>query len=251
MMSASKWYYAVNRQQEGPVTDIAVRSLIRDGIIQPETLLWRDGMSDWQKASETEFGSDFHQEEEYTQTPIIDTVLSPTSFTAQSLYRLWLWFASLACASLPLFYLVSTSLKLSKPTIIGIMLTFAVIISVIGYLLLYRLWTLIQDGEARTTPGKAVGFCLIPLYNIYWNYTAYVGLAADLNKYCDKYGIEFRRVDERLALIWYVLSVSMLIPVIGQFVSIAVVVTQIVMMKQFVDVAEKIIEKKESHKKIN
>ena len=48
------------------------------------------------------------------------------------------------------------------------------------FVLLYRFWTLIQDGKARTTPVKAVWFFFIPFFNFYWWYVAYVGLAEDI-----------------------------------------------------------------------
>ena len=46
-------------------------------------------------------------------------------------------------------------------------------------ILLYRLWRLVPPEEAATTPGKAVGFLFIPLFNLYWNFIAY----GELGKY--------------------------------------------------------------------
>ncbi len=37
-------------------------------------------------------------------------------------------------------------------------------------MLVYKLWDSIQDGTARTTPGKGVGFLFIPFFNFYWIY---------------------------------------------------------------------------------
>ena len=34
--------------------------------------------------------------------------------------------------------------------------------------------------------GKAVGFCFIPLFNLYWLYVAMVGRAADMSSYCNE-----------------------------------------------------------------
>jgi hypothetical protein len=39
--------------------------------------------------------------------------------------------------------------------------------AVVQMMLIYNAWSAINDGQARTTPGKAVGFLLIPLFNIY------------------------------------------------------------------------------------
>lgn len=51
-----------------------------------------------------------------------------------------------------------------------------------GYLMLYRAWFAIQPGGARTTPGKAVGFLFIPVFNIYWNFVAFPGWADHWNR---------------------------------------------------------------------
>jgi uncharacterized RDD family membrane protein YckC len=42
------WYYAVAGRQVGPVTDDEFNRLISAGTIQPDTLVWREGMADWQ-----------------------------------------------------------------------------------------------------------------------------------------------------------------------------------------------------------
>lgn len=47
---------------------------------------------------------------------------------------------------------------------------------------LHRAWKLLQWGNVRTTPGKAVGFLFIPFYGLYWLFVAYVGLAKDWNR---------------------------------------------------------------------
>ncbi|MBE6424928.1 MAG: zinc ribbon domain-containing protein [Planctomycetaceae bacterium] len=76
-----------------------------------------------------------------------------------------------------------------------------VILGVISYCkFLYRCWRLIQDGHARTTPGKAVGFLFIPFFNIYWFFVAHYGLAIDLNSYARRYQIAVPRAPEGLVL---------------------------------------------------
>jgi hypothetical protein len=42
------WYYLEADQQRGPVTDGDLEALRRDGKINAETLVWREGMGDWQ-----------------------------------------------------------------------------------------------------------------------------------------------------------------------------------------------------------
>lgn len=51
---------------------------------------------------------------------------------------------------------------------------------------LYRAWAYIQDvPHVTTTPGKAVGFLFIPLFNVIWLFIAYYKWASDYNVRCD------------------------------------------------------------------
>ena len=47
-----KWYYAEAGQQRGPVEEEEFRQLIVAGTIRPNTLVWREGMADWQQWAE-------------------------------------------------------------------------------------------------------------------------------------------------------------------------------------------------------
>ena len=42
------WYYAVEGRQAGPISEADWDGLIRAGTIAPETLVWHEGMADWQ-----------------------------------------------------------------------------------------------------------------------------------------------------------------------------------------------------------
>lgn len=44
------WFYAENGQQKGPVSDTDLASLAANGVLKPETLLWKEGMTGWQPA---------------------------------------------------------------------------------------------------------------------------------------------------------------------------------------------------------
>jgi hypothetical protein len=49
-MADTQWYYAANGQQHGPVTLEALRQLMARGQVAPASLVWREGMGDWQPA---------------------------------------------------------------------------------------------------------------------------------------------------------------------------------------------------------
>jgi len=159
--------------------------------------------------------------------------LSQTTYTPQSFRKLWLWFAWLVGAGIPL-------------TFIGIGVFLLIAGGVIGLILLYRFWSLIQDGQARTSPAQAVGFLFIPFFNVYWNYVAHVGLAKDMNTYCQDRNIPGAKVSEGLALTWFILLFCVVIPYVGALAFLALVVIQIILIKQFADVSTRIIEARES-----
>ena len=46
------WYYMEDEQQRGPIMDADLEALHRDGKINSETMVWRDGMADWQPLRE-------------------------------------------------------------------------------------------------------------------------------------------------------------------------------------------------------
>ena len=42
------WFYARGEERVGPVEDAAFGELVRSGTVTPETLVWKEGMADWQ-----------------------------------------------------------------------------------------------------------------------------------------------------------------------------------------------------------
>jgi hypothetical protein len=51
-MSDRSWFYASQGQQQGPFPEAQLRSLIARGTVTPDTLVWTDGMSGWQRAGD-------------------------------------------------------------------------------------------------------------------------------------------------------------------------------------------------------
>jgi hypothetical protein len=51
-MAARSWFYASEGQQQGPYPEIQLRELIARGTISADTLVWTEGMANWQKAAE-------------------------------------------------------------------------------------------------------------------------------------------------------------------------------------------------------
>ena len=75
-------------------------------------------------------------------------------------------------------------------------------------LILHRGWKSVQDGAAKETPGKAVGFCFIPFFNLYWNFVAHVGLMKEFNRLADTRGRPEQKVTEGFSLTYCILTAT-------------------------------------------
>ncbi len=53
--------------------------------------------------------------------------------------------------------------------------------------LLYSIWDALQDGVTEVSPGKAVGFLFIPVYNLYWLFRVWAGYPTDYNQYLERH----------------------------------------------------------------
>jgi hypothetical protein len=73
------------------------------------------------------------------------------------------------------------------------------------------MWKILPLELARTTPGKAVGFLFIPIFNFYWYFPAIWGWAKDFNSFLRKRQIDSQRAPEEMglaiAIFWVINSV--------------------------------------------
>jgi len=64
---------------------------------------------------------------------------------------------------------------------------------VLGFLLLCvftnQLWSKLQDGKTRISPGKAVGFFFIPILGLVWPWRAWASYADELNKFLARHAM--------------------------------------------------------------
>jgi GYF domain 2 len=49
-MSNRAWFYASGGQQHGPYPEVQLREFIARGTVTPDTLVWTEGMVNWQRA---------------------------------------------------------------------------------------------------------------------------------------------------------------------------------------------------------
>ena len=82
-------------------------------------------------------------------------------------------------------------------------------------ILMHKAWACIQDGHARTTPGKAVGFMFIPLFNFYWAFRAIPGFADDYNAYLLRAKISAPPLGRGILQTQVILQLIGIVPVVG------------------------------------
>jgi hypothetical protein len=104
---------------------------------------------------------------------------------------------------------------------------YAVIVLMMLY---YKMWDAIQDGYARTTPGVAIGFMFIPLFNFYWLFQAIWGYSKDYNAYLQRHQIAAMPLPENLFLIYCILAIVSVIPYLGALTGLAALVIFIILL---------------------
>jgi hypothetical protein len=212
------WFYEWNRQPYGPLSKEAIAEAVRAGRINATTLVWREGMSGWKHLNETELASMLG----LTPPPVINQNIpmnTPQVYGAvppvanrqsKGLKNLfWWWFGLLLGGAL--VFILSQLITDQSIKIVLVCFYELVILPgiVLQYILVYKLWNSIQDGFARTSAGKAVGFMFIPFFNFYWMFVVYFGLAQDQNRYIDRHyppisGKMIRKSHPALALIYMI-----------------------------------------------
>lgn len=225
------WLSNGDSKTYGPYEIAELNRFAAEGRMNQSTQLCAEGGSPWVSASSLIQIRDVAPPTPPSYSGLTTYSPSAATYEPQSFKKLWLWLAWLVGAGLPLCFIIIGIV----PLIAGY---------VIGCILLYRYWYVIQDGKARTSPGKAVGFSFIPFFNLYWMFVAFVGLAKDMNAYCDERNISGPRVSEGMALAFCILGLFGIIPYVGIVTSIAGTVIGIILYKQLADTAARIMEMK-------
>ena len=111
---------------------------------------------------------------------------------------------------------------------------------VIIYLVfVWRIWTALQDGSARTTPLKASLFLLIPIFNIYWVFEAFPGFVDEYRAYTERNGFSVPRLEKGFFVVYGLLfALSMLtfiIPFLNMMVFMAMYISLLIVVWQAVN----------------
>jgi hypothetical protein len=112
--------------------------------------------------------------------------------------------------------------------------------------LVYRMWSAIQDGHARTTPGRAVGLLFVPFFNLYWIFQALPGFASDFNALLRRRQLHVAPLSGALWIIFVVLNLAGIVPVVGIPATLASYVVGIVLIRQTCDAINAVAEAAEA-----
>lgn len=245
------WYYNVNNQPVGPVDDATITSLVQTGRIAPTTLVWQEGMAAWQALGTTTLAAMVPVAPapvQYQAAPMppqpapmayppgqmgyapapqpgyYAQPVKPAAVQMKELNDLFMWF----------WICLIGSIVTAGISAIASMVLFLVIV--------HRCWGLIQDGYARTTPGKAVGFLFIPFYSFYWIFPAISGLSKDMNMFMGRRGLPLPRNNEGQAQAFAILWLLSCIPYVNFLTAIPALVLWIMYTKGIKDTALGIIQ---------
>ena len=165
---------------------------MKSGRITSQTRIWREGWAEWKHLAETELAVLAG-----LTPPIADTSVGMPAYgsgpkygkvKSANLNKLFWWWFGLYITVFP--FLIISLLSQKQTWAVGLMCVFELPFlagEVLQFILVYKFWQMIQDGFARTTPGKAVGFLFIPFFNFYWWIVAFLGLSKDQNAYIDRH----------------------------------------------------------------
>lgn len=59
--SAPLWYYYLGNVRKGPVSEKQIEDFVRDGVLERDSMVWREGFSEWLKIENTAFMSFIQQ----------------------------------------------------------------------------------------------------------------------------------------------------------------------------------------------
>jgi hypothetical protein len=195
------WYYIFDKKKFGPVDEKKLFDLYDIRVINSQTMVLQEGTSEWIRLEATSLRREFQKvkgkPEKLKETLTLTFVLTLFSI------------AGFFFQSLLIPYRISASIKVQNLLTSGLCLLWipAALGDILQFVLLYRLWKAIQNENSRTTPGKAVGYLFIPIFNFYWRFRAYWGFSKQANEYIErlrikKHNDKFHTSKEWLSLLY-------------------------------------------------
>lgn len=98
------------------------------------------------------------------------------------------------------------------------------VMAIAWLMLVYKMWSAIDDGQTSPKPAAAVGLMFIPLFSLFWIFVVLPGWASRYNAYAQRHGLRVQPLSMGLLLAMILLS---WIPLVG-FVLLIVGVLHVV-----------------------
>ena len=227
-----QYFYSSGLKQNGPVTLEALRALGARGELKRTDKIWKQGMPSWERAgaiSEVFDGlpPDLACDAWGTKPPPLKNstdenteILHPKSESQASKFMLESRMAFIVAYPIGIAFGIYAGINddAAVPSVLALL--FLGIAIVYWMNIHYRCWKLIPPDIASTTPGKAVGYYFIPLFNLYWMFVTFNRLAKDANRTLDRLNVDGHRCNEQLSLGFAAVqacmcSIAGVIPVLG------------------------------------
>ena len=200
-----QYWYNKSGNQFGPYSLDEILSFD----LKESTLIFRSDKEDWQSKSKFP---------ELTNSRDIGYTKDQKTFEKSYIdepFNWWKWSLISSAISFSLIVVCGVLKNVDMAQVFSVaFVLILVVLNIFTYVLLYRNWKIIQDGTVRTTPSKAVGYCFIPLFNMYWIFEAFYGLSLDQEKYLKRKDIKSHTIPKPLypKITCISILVSILIP---------------------------------------
>jgi hypothetical protein len=233
-----QWYYVRANRQFGPFSFAQLKQLGESGLLKPNDWVWLEGTDRRIEAANVRLFEEPKNAKSPTPPPLPLQVSANRRHNANDfakIYQRMLQLAIPVAVASVVIDFVGPFLEITVAALIA-QLSSVILLTVVSNLFIYMAWDQIQDGPARTTPGKAVGFRFIPFFCFYWEFTAIKGLAEDVNQYAARRDIRTNPVSIDLSLWYCVINVVALplscIPFVGGLFAIPGTVLALILLNQ-------------------
>jgi hypothetical protein len=211
------WYYARDGEQHGPVKWLKIKNLIASGELVVDDLVWNETLDDWLPFREVS-GETAANQLSSTAVPTgsasavesrlpIPYDLKRASFPklmilggitialvaglvgliifnfSRSIPTVGPGGTSVSSPGSPFDSLISPATILLGIVAVGVLVWFIVV----SMIYVHRAWRMLQSFGASITPGIAVGFQFIPIFNLYWAFRAYYNWSREYNSICARH----------------------------------------------------------------
>lgn len=186
----TKYYVQHENQELGPYSEAQLRERLTSGEINFLDLCRNQQMSEWSPINQT-LRFEPVKSLPPTPSPISSKASSPplagSTFSRETPPTKINWLPALIFyGQASAFYIFSELASLGDNEYLAgvlslIALAFYIPALILFCILHYKCWCAINKSHRATTPGKAVGFLFIPIYNLFWAYTTWPKLVDGLN----------------------------------------------------------------------